>query len=102
MTDQPFLSDSNLRRVAMPEGCPFQAVGLALGKGNLPLEVVVTTSTSEPRLPTLRSCWKTRNAGRPAPLLFVVLYGDQVGLCGATGDDPPAYVGLDPGQVERI
>ncbi len=100
--DRPFLEGVPLRAVTLPKGCPFRAVGLALGNGNTPLEVVIATHPTEPRLPALRSAWKARNAGRAAPLLLVVLYGDEAALSGPAGNDAPAYAGLDPGQVERI
>ena len=102
MPDSSFLHGYDLRHVSVPTSFPFNLVGLALGKGNAPVEVLVAISSSEPRLPMLRSCWKERNAGRPAPLLLIVLYDSKAAICGATGDDPPAYVGIDPGQVERI
>ena len=86
----------------MPENSPFQALGLSLGNGSHSLEVLVATHPTQPSLPTLRSTWKSRNAGRAAPLLLIVLYDNKAALCGPAGEDPPAYVDLDPGQVERI
>lgn len=99
-----FLSEFSLRQVRIPEGCPFNPVGLAIGEGSHGLEVLVADHSTSPSLPTLRSCWKQRHGGRAAPLLLVVLCGDKAALCGPTGfnDDPPAYVNIDPGQVERI
>ena len=98
----PFLEIIGLRRVQMPENSPFQALGLSLGNGSHSLEVLVATHPTQPSLPTLRSTWKSRNAGRAAPLLLIVLYDNKAALCGPAGEDPPAYVDLDPGQVERI
>ncbi|MBM3320861.1 MAG: hypothetical protein FJY73_09325, partial [Candidatus Eisenbacteria bacterium] len=98
-----FLSPLELRRVALPSGAPFHAVGLALGSGSAPqIEVLVATSAESPNAAALRSAWKARNAGRAAPLLFVVLHGARASLCGPAGGDPPAYLDLDRGQVERI
>jgi len=102
MAESSFLGEFSLRSVELPKSCQIRPVGLALGKGNIPLEVVVASSNGRPGLPALRSCWKARNAGRAAPLLLVVLYDERAALCGAVGNDPPAYVDLDPGQVERI
>lgn len=97
-----FLEGVTLRQVTLSSGVPFSAVGLALGQGTSPLEVVVASIASPPNATTLRSAWKVRNAGRAAPLLFVVLHGERASLCGPAGDDPPAYLALDRGQVERI
>lgn len=100
--DYHFLENMDLRPVQLQASCPFEAVGMALGSGSMPLEVVVATYTSEPSATTLRSAWKARNAGRAAPLLFVVLYDDKAALCGPAGEDAPVRSSLDPGQVERI
>ncbi len=97
-----FLDGLGVRPVALPAAVPFDAIGLALGQGASPLEVLVAASAPAPNATALRSAWKARNAGRAAPLLFVVLHGDRASLCGPTGDDPPTYVALDRGQVERI
>jgi len=101
-TEARFLGGISLRPVSLPTGVAFAAVGLALGQGTTPLELLVTTSAAPPNATTLRSAWKARNAGRAAPLLLVVLHAERASLCGPAGDDPPAYLGLDRGQVERI
>ena len=90
------------RRVQMPEGCGFEPLGLALGCGASALEVLVAAHDQEPALPALRSAWKARRGSRAAPVLLVVLYGDKAALCGPAGEDAPAHVGLDPGQIERV
>ena len=97
-----FLEGIALRPVTLPSGTPFRALGLALGGGTSPLEVLITTALNTPNATTLRSAWKARNAGRAAPLLFVVLHGERASLCGPAGDEPPAHLELDRGQVERI
>jgi hypothetical protein len=97
-----FLDTVEFRQIQVPENSPFKSHRLALGKGNHALEVLVATDTTHPSLPTLRSTWKSRNAGRAAPLLLVILYDNKAALCGPAGEDPTAYVDLDPGQVERI
>jgi hypothetical protein len=63
-----FLDGMALRPVTLPSGTPFTAVGLALGQGASPLEVLVASTSAQPNATTLRSAWKTRNAGRAAPL----------------------------------
>jgi len=97
-----FLEGIQLRPVRITDGAGFESLGLALGNGTSALEVLVASHSSTPSLPTLRSIWKTRQGGRAAPLLLVVLYRDKAALCGPTGEDAPAYVNLDPGQVDRI
>ena len=97
-----FLEDLQARPVTLPPRSPFRALGLHLGQGASALEVLVATAESAPAATALRSAWKTRHAGRAAPVLFVVLYPDAAALCGPAGEDAPAHVGLDPGQVARI
>ena len=70
-----FLDGVTLRHVSLPPAVPFSAVGLALGQGTPPLEVVVASNAAPPNATALRSAWKARNAGRAAPLLLVVLHG---------------------------
>ena len=97
-----FLEGIELRPVKLDSHASLRPVGLALGQGGSPLEVLVASSPRAPNSTTLRSAWKSRNAGRAAPLLLVVLHGEGVSLCGPAGEDPPAYLGLDRGQVEWI
>ena len=97
-----FLSGLTQRPVRLAAGSPFRPIGLVLGSGASALEVLIASHEGEPPLPALRAIWKERKAGRAAPLLLVVLYGDKAALCGPAGEDAPAYTGLDPGQVERI
>jgi hypothetical protein len=96
-----FLGGHPLRPVTFPAGT-LDAVGLALGLGPSALEVLIAACATDPNPAALRSAWRARNAGRAAPLLLVALHGQKASLCGPTGDDPPAYVALDRGQVERI
>lgn len=100
--ESPFLDGVPLRPLSLPSGAPFRPVGLALGQGPNALEVVVTTCASDVQAPALRTAWKDRHGGRAAPLLFVALHGGRASLCGPVGDDPPAHLGLDRGQVERL
>jgi hypothetical protein len=100
--DASFLDGIPLRKVAASPGVSFNSIGLALGQGESPLEVLIASGPSQPNPAALRSAWKGRNAGRAAPLLFVVLHDGRASLCGPAGEDPPAYINLDRGQVERI
>ncbi len=98
-----FLQDFSPRPVKLATHAEFQSPVLAMGQGASPLEVVITQSTKEPALPAVRAAWKNRQQGRAAPLILISLYGDnRAALCGPAGDEPPAYVGVDAGQVERI
>lgn len=97
-----FLAGTGIRPVSIPPGIPFRAIGLALGKGAAPIEVLILSSQTPPPAQTLRASWKKRNDGRAAPLLLVVLHDKRAWICGPAGDDPPTYPDLDRGQVERI
>lgn len=102
MPTAAFLDGHPLRQVRLPASCPFQPVGLALGKGASGLEVLVTQSLASLRVPAVRSAWRERHGGRAAPLVLVVLHDGKATLCGPAGDDPPVYVGVDLGQAERL
>lgn len=97
-----FLPDYQLRPIAAPAGCSFTMLGLALGKGASPLEVLAAESTAEPNLTQIRSVWKARQGGRAAPLLLVVLNREKAVLCGPSGHEPPTYSGIERGQAERV
>jgi hypothetical protein len=100
-----FLADLEPRPVALPANSPFRLIGLALGQGTSPLEVLAVRSAGEPSSPKVRTLWKERNKGRAAPLLVAVLTGDdKVLLCGPTaaGDEPPVYPAVERGQAERL
>lgn len=76
--------------------------GYILGEGNPALQVLVGDWPDPPGADDLRSLWKDRTQGRPFPLLVVGLHGDRAAICGPIGEDPPARLNLDPGQVERL
>jgi hypothetical protein len=97
-----FLEGVPLRKVALADRWPFTPTGLALGNGTSALEVLVASHARAPSAQDLRSAWKARHGGRAAPLLLVVLYDHRAALCGPAGDDPPARLDLDLGQVDRI
>jgi len=97
-----FLGELPLRKIALPAGCPFTILGLAIGKGTTPLEVLAAESPVEPNLPQVRAVWKTRQGGRAAPLILAVLHDGKATLCGPSGDEPATYSGVERGQAERI
>lgn len=73
-----------------------------VGQGAHAVEVAVATASTTPSRPVLVAAWKSRKGRRAAPVLLVVLHSGNVTLCGASGESPPAYTDLDPGQVERL
>ncbi len=97
-----FLDGLQLRSIALPVGCPFTILGLAIGKGATPLEVLAAESSVEPNLPQVRAVWKARQGGRAAPLILVVLHDGKATLCGPSGDEPATYSGVERGQAERL
>jgi hypothetical protein len=101
--EQPeFLPNNDLRPVTLESAEGLHAAGLALGRGSQPLEVVVTNASRQPAVGLLRRAWKTRHRGRAVPVLLVALYTDRAAICGPAGDEPPAYLNLDRGLVERL
>ncbi|HET6443913.1 MAG TPA: hypothetical protein VFI27_04965, partial [candidate division Zixibacteria bacterium] len=86
MDPSEFLSSLAPRSVAMPKGCAFEPVGLAIGQGNNQLEVLIAKSSSRPNDTNMLACWKARLNRRAIPLLVVVFYGEKVALCGASGE----------------
>src|SRR5689334_19382672 len=97
-----FLKEHQLRPWQLQQAGEFQPIGLALGPGHGGLEVAIAESHGTPSMSALRSAWKARQAGRPAPVLLVVLYDGKAALCGPAGDQPPAFLDLTPERVETI
>lgn len=98
-----FLNDVELRPVILKETKGFEVLGLALGKGILPFELLVVLSERRPNQADLRAVWKSRLGGRVAPLLLVVLHGGgRAAICGPAGEDPAAFLDLEERRVERI
>jgi hypothetical protein len=50
----------------------------------------------------MRTAWKARSAGRPAPVLLVVLYGNRAAAAGLGGDPEHILPDVDRGQLESI
>jgi hypothetical protein len=77
-------------------------ISLFLGKGNQGLEIAVLESERKPTSSVLQEAFGRRRSGRAAPVLILVLFGNEVALCGVTGDKPPSFFCKDLNQVERI
>ena len=90
-----FLSDIQLRPLATGgiPGC--ETLGLALGQGQSPLEVMVLGSAAQPPVTAMRTAWKDRHGGRPAPVLLVTVYGNRAAVCGPSGDNPPVLTNVE-------
>ena len=80
----------------------FRPAGLFVGKGANAIEVAVAWSAGTPTRAALLESWKSRKAGRAAPVLLVVLHPEGAALCGASGEAPPVWPRADTGQVERL
>lgn len=72
------------------------------GKGSSALEIVVVGHGERPNKEFLQRTYTDRRGGRVNPILVVALYGDKVGLCGPSGEDPPVFRDVDRGQAERV
>ena len=100
--DSRFLSDLLARPWTPDAGSGLRPAGLFVGKGASGVEVAVATASRSPARASLVAAWKARRGRRAAPVLLVVLHSGKVKLCGASGESPPVYTDLDPGQVERL
>jgi len=88
-----FFDELSLRTIALPPGCPFTILGLAIGRRAAPLEVLAAETSVEPNLSQIRAVWKRRQGGRAAPLILAVLHNEKATLCGSSGDEPATYSG---------
>jgi hypothetical protein len=77
-------------------------LSLYLGKGQLCLEIAVLSSQSKPTITQLHKAFKERKGSRASPVLIIVLNGEEIALCGPSGDLPPVFFIEDQGQVERL
>ena len=102
MNESEFLSDFVARPWTPKTKRGFRATGLFVGRGTHAIEVALATATTPPARPALLESWRTRRGKRAAPVLLVILYPGGAALCGATGEQPPVYIGLDAGRVERL
>jgi hypothetical protein len=103
-----FLSDREPRRWQAGDGMPasIKAGQVFLQEADFGLEVAVAEAARRPTSAEMRRTWRTRQGGRPSPVLLVVGYpgpdGTLVALCGPAGEDPPAHFDLGPSHVERL
>jgi hypothetical protein len=99
---------ADIRPWSLPDGgyAGLQPVGLYLGEGPAPLEVVVATGLRTPSPSQLRQLWQARHGNTPSPLLLVVLHpgstGPAASVCGPVPPSPAPVIGLPRDQVERI
>jgi len=98
----PFLADIELRPFRLADDLGLAPVGLAIGQGRGGLEVAVTLAAHRPTQAVMRAAWNARHGGRAVPLLLVALHGDRAAICGPGGEEPPVYLDLDRGMVERL
>jgi hypothetical protein len=72
------------------------------GQGASQLEIAVANHDERPTKEFLQKTYSDRRGNRANPILIVAIYGDKVGLCGPSGEDPPIYRDVDRGQAERV
>ena len=98
----PFLADIELRPLRLADDASREPIGFALGHGRGGLEVAVTQAAHRPTQAVMRAAWNARHGGRAVPLLLGALHGDRAAICGPGGEEPPVYLDLDRGMVERL
>ena len=91
-----FLGELPLRKIALPPGCRFTILGLAIGKGATPLEVLAAKTSVVPNFPQVSAVWKTRQGGRAAPLILAVVPDGKATLCGPPDHEPATSSGDPP------
>lgn len=97
-----FLINRSARRISL-QGTSTVNAQLLLGNGQLATEVILYETHTIPANSTLRSLWKARKNNRPTPVIVVALHDqNRASICGATGEEPPVFLDLDRGQVERM
>ena len=97
-----FLSDLLPRPWSLDAKHGLRSLALFIGTGANALEVAVAEASRAPARAALVEAWKERRGKRAAPVLLVVLYSSEAALCGPSGEAPPVYLNMDPGQVERL
>ena len=102
MNPSDFLAGVQARPIRLSGSHGFSSAELYVGRGTNALEVVVARTASAPVRSELLEAWKSRRGRRAAPVVFVVLHTNGAALCGATGEKPPIYEGLDVGQSARL
>lgn len=102
MNVDEFLSEFAPRTWSPDARFGLQPGGLFVGKGVSAIEVAVAHASSKPGRTDLLDIWRARRGRRAAPVLVVVLYPSGAALCGASGEEPPVWSGLDTGLLERL
>ena len=96
-----FLADLDGRRISL-QGTATVNARLFIGRGQMGVEIVVYETPSTPTNTILRSLWRARNNSRPTPVVVVAIHDSAASFCGASGEEPPVFLNLDVGQVERL
>jgi len=88
---QKLLEGVELRDVPT-QGLGPRAVGLALGEGASPLEILVFESEARPSSVILRDTWKRRWAGRAAPVVIAAQWKGGTAICGPSESGTPPII----------
>jgi hypothetical protein len=85
----------------------FETDRILFGNGDSPLEVAIASAQGgQPKADELRTLFKKRQAGRPAPVLLVVTYaspnGEPLAAVVGTSGDPAPITGLSLDRLERV
>jgi hypothetical protein len=93
-----------------PPGAPvaFETDRILFGNGDSAIEVAIASAArpGQPKADDLRSLFKKRQGGRPAPVILVVIYtatnGDPLAAVVGTTGDPAPITGLQPDRLARV
>jgi hypothetical protein len=96
-----FLGDLQ-RRPLTSATAELAPLGLFIGAGQLALEVAVFQAAVRPTSKGIQEAWKARRAGRPTPVIVVVLHAGRAWLGGPTGETLPIHADKDRGAIERL
>jgi hypothetical protein len=99
----PFLVDHEPRPLTLASPAGFRPVDLFVGSGGMALEVALVEADHEPTVGQMRELHRERLGRRVAPVLIVVLWGEnRAAICGGLPDDLSIQTSLPSGQVERL
>lgn len=99
---EKFLEDFESRPITEPSQTGLEAEKYILGQGKPALEVVVCTSTNQPKKSHIEKAQKERKNGRASPVLLTVIHGDKADLCGPSGDKPPVHQNIQLEVIEKF
>lgn len=98
-----FLVEHEPRPLALPSPSGIRPVDLFVGRGGMALELALLESDQEPSVGQLRELHRERLGRRAAPVVIVVLWGDErAAICGGPPDALSIHTSLPRGQVERL